>query len=228
MKVLVNGGLNLSELDGWWAEAYAPEVGWALGDRKEHGNDPNWDKQEAGALYDLLEQQVIPEFYDRDSTGIPTRFIAKIRESMARLTPEFSSNRTVREYTEKFYLPAATNLLQRSAGGGEIAKQIVDWQRSLEEKWNQLRFEECKFENGGCLLQVQLGEILPKEIEVELYAESGICKMQYKGTAPNNPQAHNYQTSIPKDIPTAHLTARIVPKYDRVTVLECPLILWQK
>lgn len=231
MKVLVNGGLNLSELDGWWAEAYCPEVGWALGDRKEHGNDPNWDKQEAGALYDLLEQQVIPEFYTRDETGIPTRFIAKIRESMARLTPKFSSNRAVREYTEKFYLPAATNLLQRSASGGEMAKQIVNWKRSLEEKWNQLQFGECKFENGVCLLQVQLGEILPKEIEVELYAEVGTCKMQYKGAVPNNPQAHIYQsgqTAIPKDIPIDHLTARIVPKYDRVSVLECPLILWQK
>lgn len=228
MKVLVNGGLNLSELDGWWAEAYAPEVGWALGDRKEHGNDPNWDKQEASVLYDLLEQQVIPEFYGRDQRGIPTRFIAKIRESMARLTPQFSSNRTVREYTEKFYLPAASNLLQRSANGGEMAKQIVAWKRSLEEKWDQLQFGECKFENGQCQLQVQVGEILPKDIEVELYAEAGTCKMQYKGAVSNNPHAHNYQTAIPKDISREHLTARIVPKHDRITVLECPLILWQK
>ena len=63
MKVLVNGGINLSELDGWWAEAYTPEVGWALGDGKEHGDDPAWDAIEADALYDLLEHEVIPEFY---------------------------------------------------------------------------------------------------------------------------------------------------------------------
>ncbi|HEX4123883.1 MAG TPA: alpha-glucan family phosphorylase, partial [Tepidisphaeraceae bacterium] len=71
MKVLVNGGLNLSELDGWWAEAYGPEVGWALGDGREHGDDPGWDAVEAGQLYDLLEREIAPEFYTRDKTGIP-------------------------------------------------------------------------------------------------------------------------------------------------------------
>ena len=70
-KVLVNGGLNLSELDGWWAEAYTPEVGWALGDGQEHGDEQAWDASEALALYDLLERDVIPEFYKRDEKGIP-------------------------------------------------------------------------------------------------------------------------------------------------------------
>ena len=87
MKVLVNGGINLSELDGWWAEAYTPEVGWALGDGQEHGDDPAWDAAEAEALYDLLEREVIPEFYARDEQGIPTAWVARMRESMARLTP---------------------------------------------------------------------------------------------------------------------------------------------
>ena len=107
MKVLVNGGINLSELDGWWAEAYTPEVGWALGDGQEHGDDPAWDAVEADALYDLLEREVIPEFYTRDESGIPTAWVKRMRESMARLTPRFSANRTVREYTEQHYLPAA-------------------------------------------------------------------------------------------------------------------------
>ena len=110
MKVLVNGALNLSELDGWWAEAYAPEVGWALGDGQEHGDDPAWDAAEAEALYNLLEQEVVPEFYTRDPNGIPTAWVARMRESMARLTPRFSANRTVREYTEQYYLPAVGGL----------------------------------------------------------------------------------------------------------------------
>ena len=97
MKVLVNGGLNLSELDGWWAEAYSRDVGWALGDGHEHGDDPSWDAREAEALYDVLERQLIPEFYQRDSDGVPTAWIARIRESMARLTPYFSANRSVRD-----------------------------------------------------------------------------------------------------------------------------------
>ena len=79
MKVLVNGGINLSELDGWWAEAYTPEVGWALGDGQEHHDDPAWDAAEADALYDLLEREVIPEFYARDRQGIPTAWVARMR-----------------------------------------------------------------------------------------------------------------------------------------------------
>ncbi|HUJ50750.1 MAG TPA: alpha-glucan family phosphorylase, partial [Bryobacteraceae bacterium] len=107
MKVLVNGGLNLSILDGWWAEAYTPEVGWAIGDGKEHGDDPAWDAADAEALYKVLENEIIPEFYNRDEQGIPRGWVAKIRESMAVLTPEFSANRTVRQYTEDHYIPAA-------------------------------------------------------------------------------------------------------------------------
>ena len=106
MKVLVNGGINLSELDGWWAEAYTPEMGWALGDGQEHGDDPAWDAAEAEALYDLLEREVIPEFYARDEQGIPTAWVARMRNSMASLTPRFSADRAVREYTEQHYLQA--------------------------------------------------------------------------------------------------------------------------
>src|SRR5512143_1703176 len=149
MKVLVNGGINLSELDGWWAEAYAPEVGWALGDGREHGDDPAWDAIEAEALYDLLETQVIPEFYTRDRQGIPVAWVSRIRESMARLTPRFSASRTVREYTEQHYFPAATTYHLRIANKGAIGRQMVDWQHSLEQQWATLRFGEVKVETNG-------------------------------------------------------------------------------
>ena len=118
MKVLVNGGINLSELDGWWAEAYKPEMGWALGDGQEHGDDPAWDAVEAEALYDLLEREVIPEFYARDEQGIPTAWVARMRNSMASLTPRFSADRAVREYTEQHYLPGAAAYRERAAGKG--------------------------------------------------------------------------------------------------------------
>ena len=144
MKVLVNGGINLSELDGWWAEAYTPEVGWALGDGREHGDDPAWDAAEAEALYDLLEREVIPEFYTRDAKGIPTAWVARMRESMARLTPRFSANRSVREYTEQHYLPAASAYRERAANKGAIGRQMVDWRQSLEQKWTTLHFGEVK------------------------------------------------------------------------------------
>ena len=175
MKVLVNGGLNLSELDGWWAEAYTPEVGWALGDGQEHGDDPAWDAAEAEALYDLLEREVIPEFYARDDKGIPTAWVARMRESMARLTPRFSANRAVREYTEQHYLPAAAAYRQRTADKGAVGKQIVEWQHRLEQKWPALRFGEVKVETQGGQhvfeVQVYLNDLDPNAVRVELYAD---------------------------------------------------------
>ena len=146
MKVLVNGGINLSELDGWWAEAYAPEVGWALGDGKEHGDDPAWDAAEAEALYDLLEREVVPEFYTRDANGIPAAWVARMRESMARLTPRFSANRTVREYTEQHYLPAAAAYRGRRRRQGRHRPEIVNWRHELEQKWPDVAFRRSNVE----------------------------------------------------------------------------------
>ena len=136
MKVLVNGGLNLSELDGWWAEAYSPEVGWAIGDGKEHGEDPAWDAQEAEAVYTLLEREVIPEFYEREEKGMPSKWLRRIRESMARLTPEFSATRAIREYTENHYLPAASGYLERAAADSKVGVSLLQWQQNIARHWN--------------------------------------------------------------------------------------------
>ena len=140
MKVLVNGGINLSELDGWWAEAYTPEVGWALGDGNEHDSDTSWDAVEAEQLYTILEQKVVPEFYTRNGNGIPTAWVSRMRESMAHLTPLFSADRTVREYTENHYLPALTSYMERTANNGEKAKQLNDSIIDLEQKWDSMHF----------------------------------------------------------------------------------------
>ena len=136
MKVLVNGGLNLSELDGWWAEAYSPEVGWAIGDRREHGDDPAWDASEAETLYGLLEREIIPEFYSRDDRGIPRGWVARMRESMARLTPLFSTNRVVRQYTEQHYLSAASAFTERAANQGSLGADLLSWQAQLAKHWS--------------------------------------------------------------------------------------------
>jgi starch phosphorylase len=133
MKVL-NGGINLSELDGWWAEAYTPEVGWALGDGQEHGDDPAWDAAEAGTLYGILEREIVPEFYARDENGIPTASVRRMRESMAQLTPRFSADRDVREYTEQHYLPATVAYRERAANQGVAGKQVADWQHAVQQQ----------------------------------------------------------------------------------------------
>ena len=175
MKVLVNGGINLSELDGWWAEAYTPEVGWALGDGREHGDDPAWDAVEAEALYDLLEREVIPEFYARDGQGIPTAWVARMRESMASLTPRFSANRAVREYTEQHYLPAAAAYRERAADKGAVGRNIVNWEHTLKEKWATLRFGDVKVQTNAAQhifeAEVYLNDLDPNAVRVELYAD---------------------------------------------------------
>jgi len=166
--LLVNGGINLSELDGWWSEAYTPEVGWALGDGQEHGDDPAWDAVEAVALYERLEREVIPEFYTREKSGIPTAWVKRMRESMARLTPRFCANRTVCEYTEQHYLPAATAYHLRIANKGAIGTQIVNWRHSLEQKWATMHFGEVKVETRGDQhvfdVQVFLNDLDPKAV----------------------------------------------------------------
>ncbi len=175
MKVLVNGGINLSELDGWWAEAYTPEVGWAIGDGKEHGDDPAWDAVEAEALYDLLEQQVIPEFYNRNEKGIPGSWVERIRKSMAQLTPRFSANRTVREYTEKYYLPLAATYQSRSADKGKIANRLWIGCNALQQNWSTIQFGELKVETEGDMhifeAEVYLNSLDPNAVLVELYAD---------------------------------------------------------
>ncbi len=148
MKVLVNGGLNLSERDGWWAEAFRPEVGWAIGDGKEHDEDPNWDAQEAEQLYSLLEKEVVPSFYERDARGIPQAWISRMRASMAELTPQFSTNRMLREYVERLYLPALQKYLDRIDNKGQNAVRLCQWQENIQKYWPQLRFGKLEIEAG--------------------------------------------------------------------------------
>jgi starch phosphorylase len=239
MKVLVNGGINLSELDGWWAEAYTPELGWALGDGHEHGDDPAWDAAEAVALYDLLEREVIPEFYTRNKQGIPTAWIGRMRQSMARLTPRFSANRTVREYTEQHYLPAASAYRERAGEKGATGMQVVNWQRAMEQNWATLRFGEVKVETHGEQhvfdIQVYLGGLDPNSVRVELYA-NGVnggepvrqemkCLRQLADASGGN----IYSAAVSAARPAADYTARVIPHCDGVAIpLEDARILWQR
>jgi starch phosphorylase len=239
MKVLVNGGLNLSELDGWWAEAYAPEVGWALGDGQEHGDDPAWDAVEADALYILLERQVIPEFYERDPRGIPAAWVNRIRESMARLTPSFSASRTVLEYTEEHYLPAAAEYLARAAEKGAVGKQIVDWQHGLDEKWATLRLGEVKAEARGDQLafelEVWLGDLDPASVRIELYADgpgggAPVRQEMKRGRRPaGTVGSFVYSAVVTADRSASDYTPRVIPQHAGVSIpLEDSRIRWQR
>ncbi len=239
MKVLVNGGLNLSELDGWWAEAYSPSVGWALGDGQEHGGDRLWDAVEASQLFDLLETQVVPEFYARDESGIPRVWVARVRDSMAKLTPKYSANRSVREYVEKVYLPAAAEYCARAEGNGALGLQITQWHRAIDQGWPALRFGrigvELREDIYEFTAEVTLGAIDPQAVRVELYADpqSGAGAFRQEMTrldGETDPEGRTlYVARVPASRAPDAYTARIVPTHPDVNMpLENAHVLWQR
>jgi len=237
MKVLVNGGLNFSERDGWWAEAYRPEVGWAIGDGQVHDNDPGWDAAEADQILTILEKEVAPAFYDRDESGIPRKWIELMRNSMAELTPQFSSNRMLREYVQTIYLPALSQLQTRTAEKCRIAIEIQRWKESIYSGWAQLHFGEMKVDTHAGYhnfqIQVYLGKLSPDDISVQLYADPAnsekpeiypmTCGPRLKGTV----NSYNYTARIPDLRPPFHYTPRIIPFFKDISVpLEENHILW--
>jgi starch phosphorylase len=239
MKVLVNGGLNLSELDGWWAEAYSPEVGWAIGDGQEHGDDTAWDAQEADALYTLLEAEVIPEFYERDDSGMPGKWLGRIRESMARLTPKFSATRAIREYTESHYLPAASRYRDRAADDGALGLSLLRWKQDLERHWNSVHFGALGIEthDGQHFFQVEIstGALTGDRLGVELYADSmhggttAIEAMTAHKQSPDSAGVLTYSAHVSANRSASDYTVRIVPHYLSASVpLEAEQIVWQR
>lgn len=235
MKTLVNGGLNISELDGWWAEAYAPHLGWALGGGQEH-TEPDWDVTEAKQLYELIEKEIVPEFYERDASGIPSGWVGRIRASMSHLALGFSSNRMLREYVEDVYILAASLLRQRTADRGRLAKEIHAWQTELKQNWGDVRFSDVKTSqtNGRWQYEVTVnfGRLNPSSIKVELYGDPlgngepfRIPMIQGERTA----NGYIYGAEAPGSLPAGYLTPRIVPTYPAINIpLEEPHILWQK
>jgi starch phosphorylase len=239
MKVLVNGGLNLSELDGWWVEAYSPEVGWAIGDGKEHGDDPAWDRTEAESVYAVLEKEVIPEFYERNEKGVPLKWLGRVRESMARLTSEFSATRAIREYTEDHYLPAASGYRERAAEDSALGVTLLHWQQEIEQHWSTVRFGpvEIKTHDGQHFFQVEvsLGALSQDQLRVELYADSvqGGEPVHEVMTVPESgAESHGvlaYTAQVPATRPATDYTVRIIPHHPNASVpLEAGQILWQR
>ncbi len=239
MKVLVNGGLNLSELDGWWAEAYKPEVGWALGDRCEHGNDINYDVCEANQLYRLLEEEIVPLFYDRNSKGVPVGWVSKIRSSMAELTPQFSSNRMLREYTEKLYLPSFTDFSERIGNKAAKSISLCKMKKTIRESFSKIQFGEVDFSSKDGQyyynLPVFLEGVNPDEITVQLYAdplngqEHEIYNMIRGERINADKNGYLFKIELPAKRKISDYTPRVVPLFNsEVKPIEANQILWKK
>ncbi len=239
MKVLVNGGLNLSELDGWWAEAYTQEVGWALGDDNEHNDIARWDAAEAEKLYRILEQDVIPCFYRRNHKGLPHDWVNRMRESMALLTMQYSTNRMLREYMQKYYAPLADACHRRMADDNAIAVDIQQWHAHLAQHWPRIHFGNVMSQetNGQHHFEVQvyLDDIRPEAIQVELYAdatmETGSLSQPLKrGESLSGARnAYLYQGSVSANRPTTDYTPRIIPAHPEASIpLEANYILWYR
>jgi starch phosphorylase len=237
MKVLCNGGLNCSELDGWWAEAYAPEVGWAIGDGREHDGDPEAEAADAEALYRLLENEIVPQFYERDEGGVPHAWVAKIRASMTLLTPQFSSNRMLREYTTQYYEPAAAAYRKRLAGGARLGREIQEWRSALEAHWDEVALGALHVEqtpNGyEFRILASFGAIDPSSVRVELYAEPRDApgspeRIPMQRGEPIDHVAIAYTATIGPGESPERYTPRVVPFHPDASVpLEASGIRWQ-
>ncbi len=244
MKVLANGGLNLSILDGWWVEGYRPETGWAIGAGEEYEDTGYQDYVESNALYNLLESEVVPLFYRRDEDGQPRGWIAKMKNSLRLLCPAFSTNRMLHEYAEQFYLPAARFAARMTADKLERARQLGQWKKSLQQHWPQVRIDGLSAQDGTpCVGQglevrarVRLGPIDPKDVSVEVYygplnAERQITEAR---TVPMKWQScqdgvHQYAGVIPCERSGLHgYTARAIPAHpDAGHIASTGLITWR-
>jgi starch phosphorylase len=236
MKVLANGGLNASSLDGWWAEAYAPTVGWRIGDDESAIGD---DAADARSLYTVLETEVVPEFYARDSSGIPRHWLNRVRTSMAELAPRFSANRMVREYVTSVYVPAARLLGDRECDGGQAGRALHAWHTRVSRDWHAIHFGALEVsESGGSRtisIPVYFGALDPHDVAVELYADTvdGAPAVRLPMTLvselPGTVNGGLYRAEVPALRSPADFTPRVVPYHASARVpIEAWSIAWYR
>jgi len=178
MKAAANGALNLSIMDGWWAEAHQPEIGWAIGRGELYEDLDYQDEVESNAIYDLLEKELVPLFYDRGPDGLPRRWIARMKEAMRVVIPRYNTNRMVVEYMEHLYRPTEHRYQRLCADRFERAKGLAEWRARLHEQWSEVRIMGVDADVNhelavGSELEVRasvmLGQLGPEDVSVELY-----------------------------------------------------------
>ena len=179
MKVPPNGGLNFSILDGWWDEAYDGQNGWAIGNREEYTDLEYQDEVESNALYNVLENEIIPLYYERGRDDIPRQWVTAMKWSMQTVCPQFSTNRMVADYFDKFYTNASRRYINMTSDNFKKSKELKSWKDNIYSKWSKVSFENTMSEMPSRNLQVgskfevktivNLGNIAPDSVRVELY-----------------------------------------------------------
>lgn len=232
MKTLANGGLNLSVLDGWWAEAYRPDCGWAI----DGGGE---DAADAERLYTLLERDIVPLFYARDAGGVPRGWVRCMRASISELAPRFSSNRMLLEYLDNFYGPAAAAYLRRSADSGRLARALRTWERTLASQWHEVHFGaiDVREQEGQRQVNVPvyLGEIAPDAVKVELYADAHdahpveCLPMTMGGTLSGAVRGYIFSAALPASRAVDRYTPRVRAWHPEAFLpAESAQIAWQR
>ncbi len=200
MKVIANGGLNFSVLDGWWVEGFDPEVGWKIGNGEEYSDPDYQDEVEARQFYHTLENQIVPLFYSRTEDGLPRGWITKVKNSMKKLGPIFNTHRMVQEYFEKFYESSVNKRLTLADKNWEKVKKLSEWKEYVKQNWSSIKVEKLNTSKNGeevfvgedynLTVEVNLGKLTPDDVEVQIYY-GPVDKL-------NNPQT--YSTVVMKPV----------------------------
>lgn len=249
MKVIYNGGLNASILDGWWAEGYDPTVGWAIGSGEEY-EQHEWDLQdfiEAQALYNMLEQDIIPAFYTRTRDGLPRQWISRMKASMRKLAPFFNTHRMVKEYTEEYYMPAHQRFVALSQPDLSRGKAFAKWKERVRENWKTVAIERVEVEpehlkvneNVTVRAWVDLGTLTPQDVSVQLYygaldsrgqiVAGETIDMQY-GSTDDGGTVHEFSTTLSYATTGKRgLSVRVLPNHeDLASPIQSGLLVWAK
>jgi starch phosphorylase len=246
MKALMNGALNLSVLDGWWAEGHREGVGWAIGTGEEYDDWELQDRVESLALYSILEQQVIPLFYDRGADGLPRGWLSMMKDSMKTLIPAFSSTRMVKEYVTRFYIPAAAQYTELAADGYKRGRELAAWRSTVTDAWQNVAVVSVTDSGtgdvpvGGQLeveAKVELGALTPGDVVVHAYHGllsptgriTGGDAVPLEWVAQEPGGAHVYRGTIATAVSGEHaFSVRVVPSHEGVLIPnEMALIAWE-
>jgi starch phosphorylase len=241
MKAGENGSLNLSTLDGWWDEVWndadpsAAPIGWCIGTAKHYEDFDEQDVSDAESLYDLLEREIVPRFYDRDTDGLPRAWLASIRQSLATLAPTWSVHRMVHEYVDSFYLPGAHRATSLAAENAARARDLAAALERMRGEWPSVlvTVDDVFVSPGGAMraeIVASLGDLEPSEVTVQLWAaptlgEAHPLATKFEGR--RDGLAH-YSAHVPPEVgPDADLVARVLPYHPALAHPFVPdLITW--